>query len=95
MIDCSHGNSGKDPAQQPVVATVVAGQIAAGQAGIAGVMLESHLVGGRQEPGPPASLQYGKSITDGCLALADTLPVLETLAAAVRQRRHGPPVPTI
>ena len=89
MIDCSHANSGKDPAQQPHVAAALAEQIAAGQGGIVGVMLESHLVGGRQELGPVTTLEYGKSITDGCLALADTIPVLDTLAAAVRQRRQG------
>ncbi|MFT3829491.1 MAG: 3-deoxy-7-phosphoheptulonate synthase [Opitutaceae bacterium] len=91
MIDCSHGNSGKDPARQPQVAAALAEQIAAGQRGIVGAMLESHLVGGRQELGPLASLEYGKSITDGCLSFADTLPVLNTLATAVRRRRHFSP----
>jgi 3-deoxy-7-phosphoheptulonate synthase len=88
MVDCSHGNSGKDPARQPHVAAALAEQIAAGQRGIVGAMLESHLVGGRQELGPVATLEYGKSITDGCLALSDTIPVLDTLAAAVRRRRQ-------
>ncbi|HLP06962.1 MAG TPA: 3-deoxy-7-phosphoheptulonate synthase [Opitutaceae bacterium] len=88
MIDCSHGNSGKDPAKQPQVAAALAEQIAAGQRGIVGAMLESHLVGGRQELGPLSALAYGKSVTDGCLSFADTLPVLDTLAAAVRQRRR-------
>ncbi|HLP02427.1 MAG TPA: 3-deoxy-7-phosphoheptulonate synthase [Opitutaceae bacterium] len=88
MIDCSHGNSGKDPAKQPLVAAALAEQIAAGQRGIVGAMLESHLAGGRQELGPLAALAYGKSVTDGCLSLADTIPVLDTLAAAVRQRRR-------
>src|SRR2546422_708309 len=49
MVDCSHGNSGKDHRRQPVVAADVAGQIASGSSAICGVMLEGHLVDGRQE----------------------------------------------
>jgi 3-deoxy-7-phosphoheptulonate synthase len=86
MVDCSHGNSRRDPERQPVVAAEVAAQIAAGQRAICGVMLESHLVGGAQECRPPL-LAYGCSITDPCLSWAKTLPVLGQLAAAVRERR--------
>jgi 3-deoxy-7-phosphoheptulonate synthase len=51
------------------------------------VMLESHLVGGRQDPRPGQPLTYGQSITDACLGWDDTVPVLEALAKAVRARR--------
>ncbi len=92
MIDCSHANSGKDPGRQPEVADVVARQIAAGERGIVAVMLESHLEGGRQDPVAGQALRYGVSITDGCLAFAATVPVLDRLAAAVRARRRAAPV---
>ena len=87
MIDCSHGNSGKDPARQPVVARAVAGQVADGAEEICGVMLESHLVGGRQVREPGRTLTYGQSITDACLSWEKTVPVLDELAAAVQERR--------
>jgi 3-deoxy-7-phosphoheptulonate synthase len=86
MVDCSHANSGKDPSRQPAVAADLAAQIAAGERGIAAVMLESNLLGGvqdyRAEP-----LIYGRSITDACLSWEQTLPVLGALADAVRARR--------
>jgi 3-deoxy-7-phosphoheptulonate synthase len=88
MVDCSHGNSGKDPNRQPAVARDLAGQIADGSGAIFGVMIESHLVGGRQDPKPGQPLTYGQSITDGCLAWDDTVPVLEALAKAARARRR-------
>jgi len=87
MIDCSHGNSSKDPQRQPEVANAIAQQIAAGQRDIIGVMIESHLTGGAQKLVPGKALAYGQSITDGCIGWDQTLPVLETLAAAVRTRR--------
>ena len=59
-------------------------QIQTGQRAIRGVMLESHLVAGNQPIGTPDSRVYGQSITDACLALEDTVPLLEQLAAAVR-----------
>lgn len=86
MIDCSHANSGKDPARQPAVAADVAGQIAAGDRAIAAVMLESNLLGGAQDY-QQRPLVFGRSITDPCLAWEQTLPVLATLAAAVLKRR--------
>jgi len=89
LIDCSHGNSRKDPGRQPEVADDVAAQIAAGSDAIAGVMIESHLVGGRQDPVAGRSLTYGQSITDACLAWEGTVPVLDRLAAAVRSRRRA------
>ena len=88
LVDCSHANSGKRFERQPEVAHDVAGQIAAGQRAIIGVMLESHLVGGAQSVVPGQALTYGQSITDGCLAFNETVPVLEALAQAVRSRRR-------
>jgi 3-deoxy-7-phosphoheptulonate synthase len=87
MIDCSHGNSGKDHTRQPGVARDIAAQVADGSPYIFGLMLESHLVGGRQDARPGAPLTYGQSITDACLGWDDTVPVLEELAKAVRARR--------
>jgi 3-deoxy-7-phosphoheptulonate synthase len=93
MIDASHGNSRKDHARQAVVAREIAGQVGGGQHGIAGVMIESFLVGGRQDlPDPadaaePLGLTYGQSVTDACLGWDVTADVLADLARAVRQRR--------
>ena len=87
MVDCSHGNSGKDPARQPAVASALAAQLRAGERAIAGVMLESNLVGGAQDPAH-RPLVYGRSVTDACLAWEATLPVLDELALAVRARRR-------
>jgi len=89
MIDLSHDNSGKDPARQPAVAEAVAGQIAAGNRAIVGVMLESFLVAGRQDLGtdPARQLTYGQSITDGCIGWDATAEVLDALADAVTARR--------
>jgi 3-deoxy-7-phosphoheptulonate synthase len=86
MVDCSHANSGKDPARQPLVAADLAAQIAAGERAISSVMIESNLLGGAQDY-QAAPLVYGRSVTDACLAWEETLPVFETLAAAVRARR--------
>src|SRR6266513_1895776 len=87
MVDASHGNSGKDHRRQPVVAAAIAEQVAAGERGLTGVMLESFLVEGKQEPGPPATLTYGQSVTDACMDFGTTAAVLAELAAAVRTRR--------
>ena len=87
MVDASHGNSGKDYRRQPVVADAIAEQLAAGERGLTGVMLESFLAEGKQEPGPPDTLTYGQSVTDGCMDFGTTAEVLQTLAAAVRSRR--------
>jgi 3-deoxy-7-phosphoheptulonate synthase len=86
MIDLSHDNSGKDPERQPHVAADVGRQLAEGNAAIVGVMLESFLVGGRQELRPGAELRYGQSITDGCIDWETTVAVLKGLADAVRER---------
>jgi 3-deoxy-7-phosphoheptulonate synthase len=87
MIDVSHGNSAKHPERQPEIAADVAAQIAAGNEKIKGVMVESFLVAGNQQPGPLDTLTYGQSITDGCIGWDTTTEVLEALAASVRARR--------
>ncbi|MEN9437080.1 MAG: hypothetical protein RIR09_1735 [Pseudomonadota bacterium] len=87
MIDVSHANSSKQHARQIVVASEVAAQIAAGDHRITGIMIESHLEEGRQDIRPGEPLQYGVSVTDACISMAQTIPVLEQLASAVRARR--------
>ena len=87
MVDASHGNSDKDHRRQPIVAQAIAEQVAGGSTQVFGVMIESHLVGGRQDHKPGEPLTHGQSITDACLGWEDTVPVLEALAAAVRARR--------
>lgn len=89
MIDCSHGNSGKKPERQPIVARDIAEQLERGSNHIFGVMIESNLFGGSQKLHNPTELQYGVSITDACLAFDDTVATLQTLAEAVQQRRAG------
>ncbi|MEU7870826.1 3-deoxy-7-phosphoheptulonate synthase [Dactylosporangium sp. NPDC049140] len=85
VVDASHGNSGKDHVRQAVVVREVAEQVAAGQEGIAGVMLESFLAAGRQDLG--GELTYGQSVTDACMSWDTTEALLDDLAAAVRARR--------
>jgi 3-deoxy-7-phosphoheptulonate synthase len=88
MIDCSHANSSKQYKRQIDVAQNVAGQLAAGDQRIFGLMVESHLHEGRQELEPGCTLEYGKSITDACLGWEDTIALLDTLAEGVRARRR-------
>ena len=87
MIDLSHANSSKQHARQIVVAEDVAAQVAAGDARIMGVMIESHLHEGRQDIVPGQALKPGVSVTDACISFEQTVPVLDGLAAAVRARR--------
>ena len=87
MIDCSHGNSGKEPEKQIDVGRQVASQIAEGDPRIFGVMIKSHLKAGRQDLMPGKELVYGLSITDACVGWEDTRKLVEDLAHAVRQRR--------
>jgi 3-deoxy-7-phosphoheptulonate synthase len=87
MIDASHANSSKKPENQVPVCAEIAAQVAAGDTRIVGVMIESHLVGGRQDLVPGKELTYGQSVTDGCISWDESVKVLEGLAAAVRQRR--------
>ncbi|PYR42861.1 MAG: 3-deoxy-7-phosphoheptulonate synthase [Acidobacteria bacterium] len=87
MVDCSHGNSHKDHLRQPEVAASIAGQIASGSRQIFGAMIESHLVEGRQDYVPGQTAVYGQSITDACLSIEQTEPLLEarTWPAATRK----------
>ncbi|AEF41857.1 3-deoxy-7-phosphoheptulonate synthase [Hoyosella subflava] len=87
MVDASHANSGKDHVRQAGVAGEIADMIAGGTDEISGVMLESFIVGGRQEPGP-GPLVYGQSVTDACMDFETTEGVLERLANAVQKRRQ-------
>ena len=91
MIDFSHANSSKQYQRQLDVGHDVAGQIAAGDKRIMGVMIESHLVAGRQDLKPGLTLTYGQSITDACVSWDDTEPLLRELAEAVRNRRLAQP----
>jgi len=89
MIDASHANSSKKPENQPVVLDDVASQIAAGDTRIIGVMVESHLVAGRQDLIAGQPLTYGQSITDGCIDWDASVASMERLAEAVRERRRS------
>ena len=86
MIDCSHGNSLKDYRRQKDVAASICEQVSSGSTQVFGAMLESHLLEGRQDylPGGPAI--YGQSITDACISLAQTEPLLEAFAKAQQAR---------
>ena len=89
MIDVSHANSSQQYARQIEVAKDVAHQVAGGDGRIIGLMIESHLREGRQDLVPGQPLARGVSITDACISFEQTVPVLENLAQAVRQRRLG------
>lgn len=87
MVDASHANSSKKPENQVPVCADIAKQIAAGETRIVGVMVESHLVAGRQDLVPGKELTYGQSVTDGCIDWDSSVQVLTGLAEAVKQRR--------
>lgn len=87
MIDASHANSSKNPANQVPVCADIGRQVAEGEDRIVGVMVESHLVGGRQDLVPDRELVYGQSVTDGCIDWETSIGVLDNLAASVRERR--------
>jgi 3-deoxy-7-phosphoheptulonate synthase len=87
MVDFSHGNSRKQYALQMEVARDVAGQLEKGEERIVGVMVESHLVAGRQDLAPGKELAYGQSITDACLGWDETAALLDILSEGVRARR--------
>ena len=89
MVDCSHANSGKDPQRQPAVIDAICAQLADGERRLMGVMIESHLTGGRQDIVAGKPLVYGQSITDACISWDETVPLLERLAQAVRNRRQS------
>jgi 3-deoxy-7-phosphoheptulonate synthase len=85
MVDCSHGNSNREPARQLVVAESVAAQILDGNRSIVGLMLESNLEAGSQViPANPSELRYGVSVTDPCLDWAATENLLRSLDSRLR-----------
>jgi 3-deoxy-7-phosphoheptulonate synthase len=86
MIDCSHGNSGKDPRRQQAVCREVVARLDEVGPSLMGLLLESHLSEGRQDWAPGATLRYGVSITDACMGWDDTAQLLDEVAAAVRGR---------
>ena len=88
MVDVSHANSSKQHARQIEVAHDVATQVAAGDRRIMGLMIESHLNEGRQDLKEGQPLAHGVSITDACISMAQTVPVLDALAQAVQKRRR-------
>jgi 3-deoxy-7-phosphoheptulonate synthase len=88
MVDCSHANSGRNAERQPAVAAELAAGIAGGDRTVAGVMLESNLVGGSQDY-RAVPLTHGQSVTDACLSWEKTLPVIARLAEAVAARRKA------
>ncbi len=87
MVDCSHDNSGKDPARQAAVCRAVLEQVCARNRGVMGLLIESHLEGGRQSWEPGADLAYGVSITDGCIGWDETEDLLRQAAEAVKVSR--------
>jgi len=89
VIDASHDNSGKDHERQPTVVSEIADQIADRDGAIVGVMMESFLVGGRQDLESDEPLVYGQSITDACMDWDNTVLTLDRLASAVRKRREA------
>jgi len=90
MIDCSHANSSKDPELQPLVLDNITQQILEGNQSIIGVMLESHLKAGNQKlTDDKSALEYGKSITDGCIDWETTEKSLRQLAKKLHSFRHS------
>lgn len=87
MVDVSHANSSKDHLRQITVCADVAHQVSLGEHRIMGVMIESHLSAGRQDIVPGVALQPGVSVTDACISMEQTIPLLASLAQAVRARR--------
>ncbi len=87
LVDCSHGNSQKDYRRQPEVCADICTQVGSGSDNICGVMMESHLVAGRQDIKPDIPLTYGQSVTDACIDWQATLPLFENLARAAAKQR--------
>lgn len=82
IIDCSHANSGKDYRRQAAVLDDVIRRLPEERSSIGGVMIESHLVEGRQALDDPADLTYGQSVTDGCVGWQETVEMLDRLSLA-------------
>ena len=89
MVDASHANSEKNPERQLPVCENIAEQLAAGDERIFGVMVESNLVGGRQDLVEGQTLIYGQSITDGCINWETSQKVLQILSDGVAARRRA------
>ena len=86
MIDCSHGNSNKQPELQPLVVENIASQIVEGNRSIIGMMLESNIHGGNQPiPADLSRLKYGVSVTDACVDWETTETALRSLAARLKE----------
>lgn len=96
VVDASHGNSGKDHQRQSLVVADVASRLAGGDCTVAGLMLESFLIPGRQDIilGRAYQLTYGQSVTDACVGWEETVTLVETVAEAVTRRRARMTVPT-
>lgn len=93
LVDCSHANSGKDPNHQPHVVDDLCAQLKRGERGLLGVMMESHLVAGRQDLGAsPESLRFGQSITDACIDFEATERALTRLAHAAAHSQRAPSI---
>jgi 3-deoxy-7-phosphoheptulonate synthase len=89
LVDASHGNSSKDFRRQAEVVNEIARQVAGGSSRVFGVMIESHLVEGRQDARPGEALAHGQSITDACLSLDHAVPLLDALARARASVAHA------
>lgn len=87
MVDCGHGNSQKKHANQLIVAKDICQQISGGSRSISGVMLESHLISGKQSFAVGDKPKWNQSITDACISWEETVPILKNLADAVKSRR--------
>lgn len=85
LIDCSHGNSQKDHKRQSVVLEEVLRQVNDGQKGVAGLMLESHLLEGRQDVDRGQTRKFGQSITDACIGWRDTNHLIRRVASALKK----------
>jgi 3-deoxy-7-phosphoheptulonate synthase len=85
LIDCSHGNSNKDPNQQPRVAKDILSQIQSGNRNIMGIMLESHLNAGSQKISAPETMAFGVSVTDPCLGWHETEKLIHFIDASLSQ----------
>lgn len=88
MVDCSHGNSSKNHTKQIAVANEIAHRIENGDRSCFGIMLESHLVAGKQMWNPSHSHSSELSITDACIGWHETEIALETVSQAVQKRRN-------
>jgi 3-deoxy-7-phosphoheptulonate synthase len=86
LVDCAHGNSGKDPARQGPVCRAVLDEVLAGRQEIMGLALESNLRAGSQVPAPRADLAHGVSVTDPCIGWEETRRLLTEAAAVVDKR---------